>query len=47
MIANHQGLQSLGRVLTVSMGCCLFNSLLAAESAGDRPLRALPGRRVG
>ncbi len=28
MIANHQGLQSLGRVLTVSMGCCLFNSLL-------------------
>jgi hypothetical protein len=28
MIANHQGLQSLGRVLTVSMGCCMFNSLL-------------------
>ena len=28
MIANHQGLQSLGRVLTISMGCCLFNSLL-------------------
>ncbi len=28
MIANHQGLQSLGRALTVSMGCCLFNSLL-------------------
>ncbi len=28
MIANHQGLQSLGRVLTISMGCCLLNSLL-------------------
>ena len=28
MIANHQGLQSLGRVLTISMGCCMFNSLL-------------------
>jgi hypothetical protein len=28
MIANHQGLQSLGRVLTISMGCCLFCSLV-------------------
>lgn len=28
MIANHRGLQSLGRVLTISMGCCLFTSLL-------------------
>ena len=28
MIANHQGLQSLGRVLTLAMGCCMFNSLL-------------------
>jgi len=28
MIANHQGLQSLGRVLTISMGCCLFSALL-------------------
>jgi len=28
MIANHQGLQSLGRVLTISMGCCLFSSLV-------------------
>jgi len=28
MIANHQGLQSLGRVLTISMGCCLFCSLM-------------------
>jgi len=28
MIANHRGLQSLGRVLTISMGCCLLSSLL-------------------
>ena len=28
MIANHQGLQSLGRVLTIAMGCCLFSSLI-------------------
>ncbi|NLF06740.1 MAG: MMPL family transporter [Pirellulaceae bacterium] len=28
MIANHRGLQSLGRVLTISMACCLFTSLL-------------------
>jgi hopanoid biosynthesis associated RND transporter like protein HpnN len=28
MIANHQGLQSLGRVLVISMGCCLFTSLM-------------------
>jgi predicted RND superfamily exporter protein len=27
MIANHQGLQSLGRVLVIAMGCCLFTSL--------------------
>ena len=28
MIANHQGLQSLGRVLTISMGCCMVNAVL-------------------
>jgi predicted RND superfamily exporter protein len=28
MIANHQGLQSLGRALTISMGFNMFNSLL-------------------
>jgi hypothetical protein len=28
MIANHRGLQSLGRVLTLAMGCCLLCSLL-------------------
>lgn len=27
MIASHQGLQSLGRVLTIGMACCLFSAL--------------------
>ncbi|MEN6458522.1 MAG: hypothetical protein ABFC63_06285 [Thermoguttaceae bacterium] len=27
MIANHQGLQSLGRVLTIGMACCLASAL--------------------
>jgi len=28
MIATHQGLQSLGRVLTIGVTCCLFTSLV-------------------
>ncbi len=28
MIARHQGLQSLGRVLTIGVSCCLFTSLI-------------------
>ncbi len=28
MLADHRGLQSLGRVLTIGMGCCLFTSLV-------------------
>ena len=28
MIATHQGLQSLGRVLTIAVTCCLFSSLV-------------------
>jgi hypothetical protein len=28
MIATHQGLQSLGRVLTLGVTCCLFTSLV-------------------
>lgn len=28
MIASHQGLQSLGRVLTIGLSCCLFSSLV-------------------
>ena len=28
MIASHRGLQSLGRVLTIGLSCCLFTALL-------------------
>src|SRR5690606_24804861 len=28
MIADHRGLQSLGRVLTLGVACCLFNALV-------------------
>jgi len=28
MIASHRGLQSLGRVLTIGVSCCLFTSLV-------------------
>jgi len=28
MIADHRGLQSLGRVLTIGVSCCLFSSLV-------------------
>lgn len=28
MIASHQGLQSLGRVLSIGVTCCLFTSLI-------------------
>ncbi len=28
ILADHRGLQSLGRVLTIGMSCCLFNSLV-------------------
>jgi uncharacterized membrane protein YdfJ with MMPL/SSD domain len=28
MIASHKGLQSLGRVLTIGVSCCLFTSLV-------------------
>lgn len=28
MIASHQGLQSLGRVLTIGISCCMFTSLI-------------------
>lgn len=28
MVASHQGLQSLGRVLTIGVSCCLFTSLI-------------------
>jgi hypothetical protein len=28
MIANHRGLQSLGRVLTLGVSCCMFTSMI-------------------
>jgi predicted RND superfamily exporter protein len=28
MVADHRGLQSLGRVMTIGMACCLFSSLI-------------------
>jgi hypothetical protein len=28
MIASHRGLQSLGRILTIGISCCLFTSLV-------------------
>jgi predicted RND superfamily exporter protein len=28
MIASHRGLQSLGRVLTIGVSCCMFTSLI-------------------
>jgi hypothetical protein len=28
LLADHRGLQSLGRVLTIGMGCCLFSSMI-------------------
>ncbi len=33
MIASHRGLQSLGRVLTIGVSCCLFTSLVMLPSA--------------
>ncbi|MBL8829046.1 MAG: MMPL family transporter [Planctomycetaceae bacterium] len=32
MIASHQGLQSLGRVLTIGITCCMFTSLIMLPS---------------
>jgi hypothetical protein len=33
MIASHRGLQSLGRVLTIGVTCCLFTSLIMLPAA--------------
>lgn len=33
MIADHRGLQSLGRVLTIGVTCCLFTSLVMLPAA--------------
>ena len=37
MIASHQGLQSLGRVLTIGVSCCLFTSLVMLPAQGPQP----------
>jgi hopanoid biosynthesis associated RND transporter like protein HpnN len=42
IIADHRGLQSLGRVLTIGMTCCLFSSLVILP-----PLLAWVSRRRG
>jgi hopanoid biosynthesis associated RND transporter like protein HpnN len=44
MIASHRGLQSLGRVLTIGVSCCLFTSLvmLPALLAWLTRARAVP-----
>jgi len=47
MITSHQGLQSLGRVLTIGVSCCLFTSLvmlpaLLACASRMRPASAAP-----
>jgi hypothetical protein len=53
MIAHHQGLRSLGQVLSLGMGCCLLTSLitlpavlavLSAQrpSAAQEPVRSAP-----
>ncbi len=58
MIATHQGLQSLGRVLTIGVTCCLFTSLVMlpalltwmtrhrAEMPADATTAATPHRRA-
>ena len=55
MIATHQGLQSLGRVLTIAVTCCLFSSLVMlpatlgldhAEPAGGSGCRIRARRRA-
>ena len=43
MLASHQGLQSLGRVLTLGLSACLFTSLLMLPAL----LTLLSGRRAG
>ena len=48
MIASHQGLQSLGRVLTIGVTCCLFTSLIMLPAAlawgtqEQKPLDQIP-----
>jgi len=52
MIASHQGLQSLGRVLTIGVSCCLFTSLVMLPAiliwwTQDRPEPEIPLPEAG
>jgi hopanoid biosynthesis associated RND transporter like protein HpnN len=47
MVVDHRGLQSLGRMLTIGMGCCLFSSLVVLPAllvllTRNRPTETLP-----
>jgi hopanoid biosynthesis associated RND transporter like protein HpnN len=46
MIASHQGLQSLGRVLTLGVTCCLFTSLVMLPALLTLISRARPAAPV-
>jgi len=43
MIASHRGLQSLGRVLTIGVSCCLFTSLVMLPALLAWLTRGEPG----
>jgi predicted RND superfamily exporter protein len=43
MIASHRGLQSLGRVLTIGVSCCLFTSLVMLPALLRWMTRNRPG----
>ena len=53
MIASHQGLQSLGRVLVIGMTCCLITSVvvlpavlsLCTRGEGNKPVQKPPKRK--
>lgn len=47
MIADHRGLQSLGRVLTIGVSCCLFTSVVTLPALlAWLPVRRLAGSEV-
>ncbi len=43
MVASHRGLQSLGRVLTIGVSCCLFTSLVMLPAVLSWLTRNRPG----
>jgi predicted RND superfamily exporter protein len=46
MIASHRGLQSLGRVLTIGVSCCLFTSLVMLPALLAWVSRVRPASRA-